>query len=291
MQMKTVVSRRAVKKRGNEQTNFFYELEPDNLYKEMEKRKAQLEILLQVTKKRIEEAPNGTLRITNRGNYQQYYHRIDPKDTKGVYICKTQEMLVHSLAQKDYDKKLIKEVEKQIEMLDLCLNKYKSMAIEEIYENLHELRKPLIRPVILPIEQYIQKWNTITYAKKEIVNDYGKFITDAGERVRSKSEIIIANKLHKIGIPYRYEFPISFTSGFTVHPDFYCLNVRTRKEYAWEHFGMMDNEEYANNAIRKIEEYAQNGYWLGKNFIATFESSNKPININIIEKTIQQYLL
>ena len=80
-------------------------------------------------------------------------------------------------------------------------------------------------------------------------------------------------------------------SGRIVYPDFYCLNVRKRREIVYEHFGMMDDPEYANNAVKKIEEYQRNGYWLGKNFIATFESSRKSINTLEIEELAKQYLL
>ena len=49
----------------------------------------------------------------------------------------------------------------------------------------------------------------------------------------------------------------------------------------------MDNAEYACNAIKKINDYANSGYILGKNFIATFETSNTPINANYIDDIIR----
>ena len=66
-------------------------------------------------------------------------------------------------------------------------------------------------------------------------------------------------------MPYRYEFPIKLksesgtgrkVSEVTFYPDFLCLNLRTREEFCWEHFGLMDDEEYANNAAGKINHYA-----------------------------------
>ena len=113
---------------------------------------------------------------------------------------------------------------------------------------------------------YAMMWKNVDYQGKGVSDDAMELYSDAGERVRSKSEVIIANKLHNLGIAYRYEFPIKFMSGRIVYPDFYCLNVRKRREIVYEHFGMMDDPEYANNAVKKIEEYQRNGYWLGKNF-------------------------
>ena len=53
---------------------------------------------------------------------------------------------------------------------------------------------------------------------------------------------------------------------------------------------MMDNPEYAESAIKKIETYGKNGIFLGKNLIATFESKNNPLNIKMINLLIEQNL-
>ena len=126
--------------------------------------------------------------------------------------------------------------------------------------------------------------------KPQNTPDCAEYYTDNGERVRSKSEIIIANKLYRYNIPYRYEYPLQLQSDIITHPDFTCLNVKTRQEYIWEHFGIMDNAEYACNAIKKISDYANSGYILGRNFIATFETANTPINANCIDSLIKSHL-
>ena len=233
----------------------------------MQDKKKELEELLSKVKERISQAPCGTLRISQRGQYLQYYHRTEPKDTKGKYIKKSDMDLVKELAQKDYDQKIVIEIKQQLEVINNCLEKYHPEGIERVYKDLHQLRKPLVHSVFRSDEEYAQVWRNMDYEKKA------------------------SNKLLKMGVAYRYEYPIRFISGHIVHPDFYCLNIRTRKEFAWEHFGMMDNQEYANNAIRKIEEYRKNGYWFGKNLIATFETLSRPINVNTVEQTIKQYLL
>jgi len=65
------------------------------------------------------------------------------------------------------------------------------------------------------------------------------------------------------------------------------LNV---KEFIWEHFGMMDDPTYAENAIQKIVTYEQNGFFPGKNLILTYECKNNPINHKLIQVSIQEYL-
>ena len=114
-------------------------------------------------------------------------------------------------------------------------------------------------------------------------------ITEKGEYVRSKSEKIIADTLTKNNINYVYELPLRLKGYGTVKPDFTVLNKRTRHEYVWEHFGMMDDSIYVKNAIKKIEQYGKSGYVQGRNFIATFESKEAPLNTVTINRAIQDF--
>ena len=148
----------------------------------------------------------------------------------------------------------------------------------------------MVTPVFVSDEDFTANWKASEYTSLGFTPDCAEFYTDNGERVRSKSEIIIANKLYRYNIPYRYEYPLQLQSGIITHPDFTCLNVKTRQEYIWEHFGIMDNAEYACNAIKKISDYANSGYVLGRNFIATFETANTPINANCIDSLIKSHL-
>ena len=78
-----------------------------------------------------------------------------------------------------------------------------------------------------------------------------EILTEKGESVKSKSEKIIADKLNMMNIPYCYEVPLYLKGYGYVKPDFKVLNVATRKEYYWEHYGMMDNKDYIIKALKK----------------------------------------
>ena len=98
-----------------------------------------------------------------------------------------------------------------------------------------------------------------------------------------------------MGIPYRYELPLkikkSSSETRTFYPDFLCLNLRTRREFYWEHFGLMCTPGYATNAIGKINLYAYNGFFPGQNLIITFEAGDEKFDTQIVEKMIQTYLI
>lgn len=73
--------------------------------------------------------------------------------------------------------------------------------IKKERENLHKERQKLIHP-----------------------------IRETDERVRSKSEVIIADILNQEGIPYRYECPLQLKGWGKVYPDFTVLSERERPE-------------------------------------------------------------
>ena len=146
---------------------------------------------------------------------------------------------------------------------------------------------------IITDEEYAKMWeesknNLGRIEPDEQLKELG-LITEKGEYVRSKSEKIIADTLTKNNINYVYELPLRLKGYGTVKPDFTVLNKRTRHEYVWEHFGMMDDSIYVKNAIKKIEQYGKSGYVQGRNFIATFESKEAPLNTVTINRVIQDF--
>jgi len=262
----------------------------EELKKQMETRRKQLLKVKREKEKALEIAPVGTLRICGRGNRTQYYQRIDPKDTNGIYIRDEAEQIARDLAQKDYDKKVLEAVKKELAATENYLRLYPQTNGEQIYESLHKERQKLVEPIMETEEQYIRKWENVEYQGKEFYEDMPELYTAKGERVRSKSEIIIADSLYREGIPYRYEAPVYLKGMGTVYPDFTVLNIRLRKEFYWEHLGMMDEEEYAENAVKKINCYEQNEIFQGDQLILTYETRKSPINPQMIMGLIRQYL-
>ena len=102
---------------------------------------------------------------------------------------------------------------------------------------------------------------------------------------------MIANELFRADIPYRYEYPVYIKRWGTIYPDFMVLALAKKKEVYWEHFGRMDDPEYAEKAVQKIEAYAENGYVIGDNLIVTFETRQSVFTTRKVQMIIEQYLL
>ncbi len=220
----------------------------------------------------LKNSPEGTLRITGQDETTEYYHRRNKTDVNGNYIDKKDSFLVKQLAQKSYDKKIISSIDAELNALKKYFSMYPEVCAEQIYDTLHWKRQKLVEPIIEPLEQYIKNWESFEYKSKTFDEDYPEFYSAKGERVRSKSEVIIADMLNKERIPYRYECPIYLKGVGWRYPDFTVLNVRKRKELYWEHFGMMDEAFYAEKAVRRIGDLERNGIFPGENLILTFET-------------------
>ena len=114
-------------------------------------------------------------------------------------------------------------------------------------------------------------------------------VAPSGNMVRSKSEVLIDMQLYTNHIPFRYECELQL-GDVTIYPDFTVRNPRTGKLYYWEHFGIMDDSNYANNVALKLNTYISNHIIPTIDLITTFETRDHPLTIDTINQVIKEYL-
>ena len=163
--------------------------------------------------------------------------------------------------------------------------------IDSELPKLHTQRQLLVTPVEPIWEKELAKWYDSEYHGKEFYEGTAEIVTEKGERVRSKSEKILADYFYRNNILYQYEKPLYLKGYGTIYPDFTFLSKKTRKEIYWEHEGMMDKPEYAKSAVKKIESYQRNGIHLGERLILTFETELTVLNSQIVEELVEKYLV
>ena len=267
----------------------FERLSPDMLLPLLQTRAEELLRAIEMTQKSLTRAPRGRLKLARRGRVFFACHVVEDKSE---YIPKSNWALMSKLAQKDYDENALREMERELSLIDGFIAKYRPEELIGIYNRMNAERKSLVEPIQLSDEEYARRWLAVPYKGKGFEAEAPDLRTAKGERVRSKSEVIIADVLARLGIPYKYECPLKLADGCpTVYPDFTCLDLRTRKELLWEHLGMMDNPEYASIAVKKLSSYLQCGYVLGKNLIITMESSENPLNQNDVKRIVKEMFL
>ena len=116
--------------------------------------------------------------------------------------------------------------------------------------------------------------------------DVGKLETmDDQIKVRSKSELLIVEKLKSRGLEFYYEQAIRLDDR-TYYPDFIIRHPVSNEFIIWEHCGRMDDGDYAVKWAKKLYAYAICGVRPGSNLILTYEDSNASFNIKHIQDVI-----
>lgn len=269
--------------------NYNSELSTARIIETLIARRSSLKEDIAILDKALKKAPTGSLRIGRSKSYRQYFQRFRSSDSRGIYIQKSNFALAKALAQKEYDRKVIDVLRGEHSALCDFLEKFHPEHVDEIFRLLSVLRKSLVTPIRMIDEEYIEQWLRLEYEKKGFAADAPELLTSRNLRVRSKSEIMIAEGLYRYKIPFRYEFPIQIYEHGMVYPDFQCLDLRTRTVIIWEHFGMMSDPAYAEQVARKLEKYNKADFYIGYNLIVTFETNNQPLNSKEIEQTIKRY--
>ena len=183
-----------------------------------------LEDIVNKAKAGLSEVPDGYLRISKDKNKIRYYHCTE--DNSGIYIPKSDKYLPQKLAQKTYNLSVIKKAEARLKQIKRITKDYSDDEIEELFTSLHPDRQILVTPVEPTWEQLIHLWSAEEYKGKAFQEGTAVILTEKGERVRSKSEKIIADFFNRRNIPYKYEKPLYLKGYGTVYPDFTILSKR-----------------------------------------------------------------
>ena len=142
------------------------------------------------------------------------------------------------------------------------------------------------------VKQQNKKWFDARYVN----------ISEKGEPMLSKNEVIIANALNKYKdrISYAYEDKLKIaSSGRTIKPDFTIDNLETHRRFYWEHLGMMTKTDYRDKWEKKLQGYLDEGFVLSteassdddKILIITEENPNGGIDSREIDRIIKDTIL
>lgn len=251
----------------------------------------------------IQKSLPGTLKISRKHKTVQYFYITESGDKTGKYIKRDNLKFAKAIQQKNYAKKLLQVIQKNLRAISYFEKMYTPNAALIVYNQFAEYRKDLIIPLTFPDEMYVQQWLKVRYkgnsyvAQRSFSMNFEGLLCSSGNNskntqvmMRSKSEVIIATILIQNKVPFRYEFPITMDDGRKIYPDFYCLNARTRQEFVWEHLGKMDDVDYASKNVKKLNDYMAAGFYPGKNLIITMETELFSLDTEVIDKMVKKIL-
>lgn len=228
--------------------------------------------------------PEGRINIKHLNKKDYYYHA--GADGHEKYLGSNDAKFIEELIQKDYLKRVLKQAKGELIAIEKMLKLYPETLVEDVYNQLPAARKIYVRPINIFDDSYAKKWMETPYRKKPFKKDAPEFYTLKGERVRSKSEVIIADRLRENGIPYRYECPLKVGNKI-IHPDFTILRMSDRKILYHEHCGKMGDQQYVDDMLTRAKDYNQAGIIPGDRLFYTFESETIPLDMTLLDNIIR----
>ena len=271
----------------------------------MKKRESSLEKDMAFISNRLNRYPielkNKWLDIQVRSGYVRLYQmKYDPKKRRSVrkYLSKAEKVQAEMLAQQTYDRQVLKLMEQEWKALTAAQKAYAQMTefYEDVYTKMGPHRQALVTPIIPTTQQKVAAWLAEPYPSMTKYAESATYLTEQGEYVRSKSELMIADRLYHAGIPYKYECPLEFPmephaeSGKTsrFYPDFTIYLPEQEKKLYWEHFGLMSDADYLAHAISKLSFYQRVGLLQSGQLILTFEAQSTNLDPKEITEIIER---
>ena len=234
--------------------------------------------------------PEGSLICRQVNTYLRFYHYIkEGEEKKQRYLSKKDSSLKVALYKKRIAQQIIPQLNSCIKAIDEFLVSFKPYDPSHLFSAF-----PVpVRELCLNYgkAQYSDfDWSKASYEKNEMYSEGLIYWTAGGLKVRSKSEAIIAGLLEKDKIPFRYEASLKIGDK-TYYPDFTILRPRDKRIFYWEHFGMMDDEDYKQSANRKMAVYLENDFFPWDQLITTYESDKCPIDVRNIQSIINAFFI
>ena len=248
----------------------------------------RLEERINELERKIDELPDGRLFCVRNGGYYKWY-RSD--GNKQIYIPKRERTLAEKLAVKKYLSYLVNELKQEKMALEFYFRHHKTelKQSEKMLTDMPEYQE-LLSSYFSPLSEELKKWMNEPYERNLKYPEQLTQKASGNKYVRSKSEVLIDMMLAQNNIPFRYECALQLGET-TIYPDFTIRHPKTGETYYWEHFGMMDSLAYRKNVSLKLQNYISSGIIPTIQLITTYETKEKQLDLDVIEKIIKEYFL
>ena len=239
----------------------------------------------------LPQLPSDHICIRKRGNSFAYSSCEKSADGKIIehYISVNEKAYLTETTKGRYYRKLLKALEKEARVIQSFLSNYSPNEKIRAWDVMPKGSKELIEPIYISTKEKIKVWENAVFETNAFpMENRNLYVTKKGECVRSRIELIIANLLFDLGIPYRYECRLDLNTG-TVFPDYTVLHPKTLELYYIEIFGKMDDPMYASAAFKKINKYASSKYY--DKLIMFFDHKDSPISVKDVKQAFESIFL
>ena len=240
----------------------------------------------------LKSLPDGFLHIHRRGKKEYYSLRLPKGGNRKKERRKSisgDSNMIYALIRKRYIMKALTIIDKDLSILERASEQYTEFdeysVMKHFIDEHPDLQKAVFRDPALEKDwahNYLQAEGLFEKDRTSLASD--------GTLMRSRGEIVIAEKLRQYNIPFRYEME-QIHPNIPYTPDFVIRRPRDGKIFYWEHFGDVNDQDYMRNNARKLEVYEEYGIVPWDNLIITYDTIDGGVNTPLIEAMIHAWLL
>lgn len=253
----------------------------------------------------LKQLPVGTLSNKNINNKRRTYYQYISNDDSGKkfrqrYLGKKDNELYMQLCQRRFILECLPILESNMKTLSKAIEDFQVFDPTTIWMNLPDIYQKgktlSIRRININDDYYFNNSDEhikadLNSTNKSIMRPEGlKHVTIKGNRVRSKSEAIIANELEMHEIFYQYEKCLSINEHHYI-PDFTIPRARDKRIIYWEHFGMLNDAQYVEAMDKKLRDYRSVGIVPWHNLITTYDLPDGSIDVQDIDRIIKAFII
>ena len=235
---------------------------------------------------RLKAVPDGSLSAVSIKNDKYYYKRVYMEGSRKSIILDPLEDMHREVIKELMEKKTIVHglpiLRNNIKAMEKCVSKLKP------YDPLDFKYGELLgKDYYLDDDVCVREWEKKPdrqnpYHRERLIHE-----TKCGIKVRSKSEMLIADILYDLGIRFKYE-TILVSGRKLMYPDFEFIHPKERRIIWLEHQGLIDDPKYAIDAFEKQDNYGRIGIFPGKNLILTYETDDHPLTRGAVMEKLAQ---
>ena len=139
------------------------------------------------------------------------------------------------------------------------------------------------------MDEELQQWMNAPFDQSTYKLEEKIHTTSRDLKVRTKSELIIAEILYMYNIAFRYEQRL-YIRDKRFAPDF-TIQLPDGRIFYWEHVGLTNSFGYMNDHYYKLKYYQYKNIVPWKNLILTYDNEAGQLNTQIIHSEIKNKLL
>lgn len=260
--------------------------------------------LLDEFKTGLEQSPDGHLLHQMKRSNIQFLHVFNQNGKRIRRGINSKPALIKALAKKEFDRRAYEIISNNVDAINEAISKQIPFDPDRILSSMDKAYALLPEEYFFDRDKLVvaagldgealgrikrhEEWWRKPYKEYWGYPERKNKTTSRGQKVRSISELLIAEALYKHSIPFHYEEELE-ADGRIFAPDF-TFEGRDYRMFYLDYFGMMSDRNYAKKNFIKLDDYYNIGLIPGDNLIVVFDSSGI-MNAGVIEAIIEHEVI